>query len=323
MTATASASEDTKKPHRDPAREVVETIVFVVVLVLLLKLFVTEAFVIPTGSMAETLYGYQKIITCPKCEHLFPVNSHSEVEGDGPDLPGVKKVKSRLEDYVCPNCRHHGLISDLPEPPPNNSGDRVLVLKPLYHLRPPERGDVVVFKYPERPQTLQLAQNYIKRAMGFGGETIAIHRGDLYVTTSLSYPAPAEDPLDWWQPKFRHRNSPQSVSLFEASRQAGFTPAVPGGFRIVRKEEGQLLADRRIVWDNDHQAEDLATLTPPRWYAPEAADQWNTDNPRRPQAFVHTGSGFDWIRYRHFSQQWKAGKNGRGVEPDAGAALKT
>ena len=50
----------------------VETIVFVVVLVLLLKLFVTEAFVIPTGSMAETLYGYQKIITCPKCGHEFP-----------------------------------------------------------------------------------------------------------------------------------------------------------------------------------------------------------------------------------------------------------
>src|SRR5260370_26441323 len=46
--------------NKDSFREIVETIVFVVVLVLLLKAFVAEAFVIPTGSMAETLYGYQK-----------------------------------------------------------------------------------------------------------------------------------------------------------------------------------------------------------------------------------------------------------------------
>ena len=45
---------------KDAFREVVETVVFVVVLVLMLKTFVAEAFVIPTGSMAETLLGYQK-----------------------------------------------------------------------------------------------------------------------------------------------------------------------------------------------------------------------------------------------------------------------
>src|SRR5947209_9652589 len=79
---TEDEQKKKKKPHppRDPAREVLETIVFVVVLVLLLKLFVTEAFVIPTGSMAETLYGYQKLVTCPQCGHEFPVNSHDEVE---------------------------------------------------------------------------------------------------------------------------------------------------------------------------------------------------------------------------------------------------
>ena len=61
-------------------REVVETIVFVVVLVLLLKSFVAEAFVIPTGSMATTLYGYQKKVNCPKCGWVFPVNCSQEVE---------------------------------------------------------------------------------------------------------------------------------------------------------------------------------------------------------------------------------------------------
>src|SRR6516225_7459983 len=131
-------------PPRDPAREVIETVVFVVVLVLLLKLFVTEAFVIPTGSMAETLYGYQKIITCAKCGHEFPVNAHDEVEANA-----QTKKKHPLVGYVCPNCRYMGKIEDLPERPQANSGDRVLVLKPLYHIRSPRRGDVVVFKFPD------------------------------------------------------------------------------------------------------------------------------------------------------------------------------
>src|SRR6059058_1639581 len=69
---------------KDNFREVVETVVFVVVLVLMLKSFVAEAFVIPTGSMAETLWGYQKIVECPKCHHQFPVNCSSEVEPADP-----------------------------------------------------------------------------------------------------------------------------------------------------------------------------------------------------------------------------------------------
>src|SRR5215467_13435868 len=78
-TATANTThtekdKDKKKQSRDPAREVVETIVFVVVLVLLLKLFVTEAFVIPTGSMAETLWGDQIKAECPECGYTFPVS---------------------------------------------------------------------------------------------------------------------------------------------------------------------------------------------------------------------------------------------------------
>ena len=36
--------------------------------------------------------------------------------------------------------------------PSNNSGDRVLVLKAIYHREKAMPGDVVVFKYPERPQ---------------------------------------------------------------------------------------------------------------------------------------------------------------------------
>src|SRR5947208_2602982 len=84
---------------KDAFREVVETVVFVIVLVLLLKTFVAEAFVIPTGSMAETLLGYQKIVECPKCHYQFPVNCSSEVE------PSDASRRTEVTGAVCPNCR--------------------------------------------------------------------------------------------------------------------------------------------------------------------------------------------------------------------------
>ncbi|HSQ57644.1 MAG TPA: S26 family signal peptidase [Gemmata sp.] len=317
-TAVAPTKEKTKKPHhpRDPAREVIETIVFVVVLVLLLKLFVTEAFVIPTGSMAETLYGYQKPVICPKCGHEFPVNAHDEEEG----RPGDHR-RIPVAGFTCPNCRYQGSVEELQPAPKNRSGDRVLVLKPLFHIRDPNRGDVVVFKYPEKPQDQFEAQNYIKRAMGFGGETIAIFRGDLYVTKSLDYPERdlyplTENPLDLWEPKYMYSNmvqgpgNPKALKLFDTSRAAGFPTGKngfgTGGFEIARKGEGQLLADRRIVWDNDRQPEVFAKeKIPPRWYDPEGwTTGWKPDNELQPKSFAHNGGGEQWIRYRHFPTPW-------------------
>lgn len=309
----AAASDGAKtraeaKPPRDPVREVIETVVFVVVLVLLLKLFVTEAFVIPTGSMAETLYGYQKVVSCAKCGHEFPVNSHDEVEGS--QQTGRKHP---LVGYCCPNCRHGGQLADLPVQSQNRTGDRVLVLKPLYHLRAPERGDVVVFKFPEKPQENHVASNYIKRAMGFGGETVGIFRGDLYTTTALDYPESnplyerPDSPNDLWQKRYRYANSAQAEDLFEKSRLAAFTPAVPGGFQIVRKSEAHLLADLRVVWDNDQQPAG-APFVAPRWQVASGTG-WKGDSAPAARAFGHTGETLDWLRYQHLV--WKIDGGGR------------
>jgi hypothetical protein len=100
-TAAAEPAADPNKPaeYTDSFREIVETIVFVVVLVLLLKTFVAEAFVIPTGSMASTLLGYHKMITCPQCGHTQPVNCSAEVE------PQKGQPKVDVEKCECENCR--------------------------------------------------------------------------------------------------------------------------------------------------------------------------------------------------------------------------
>src|SRR5947209_3687700 len=162
-------------------REVIETVVFVVVLVLLLKTFAAEAFVIPTGSMATTLWGYQKYVDCPQCGYHFPVNCSTEVE----DKPPVA-----VNSCTCPNCRYYIDFAKEGIRPTCNSGDRVLVAKSLYDLglARPSPLDVVVFKYPEKPQTNHVPMNYIKRLIGLERQTIGIYYGKLYVWEGAGAP---------------------------------------------------------------------------------------------------------------------------------------
>jgi signal peptidase I len=303
-TLAKPASPNAPPPLRAPGREFVETVVFVVVLVSMLNVFVVQAFVIPTGSMAETLYGYNKVLTCPECGYEFVVNASDEVD------PQNGRPRQKLTGYCCPNCRYEtptgadqAAHKDLFGHPTAESGDRVLVGK---FLDVDHRGRVVVFKYPDAPQTGQVAQNYIKRLVGLPGETIAIHGGDLYVTRELTYPTDELDVLDrpvdpkqLWRSRFTHPNSSESLALFEQSKKDGFQPG--GGFEIVRKPDDLVMAERRIVYDNDHQSKSLvAGGMPPRWSAdPDGGTGWAADDPKAPKAFTHSGGEFGWVRYQH------------------------
>jgi signal peptidase I len=96
---------------KDGTREVIETVVFVVVLVLLLKTFLAEAFVIPTGSMATTLLGYHQELTCEMCGYRFLVNASSEAEGP---------FKQFVTKGYCPNCRR---LNTIRRPLPEDRGE--------------------------------------------------------------------------------------------------------------------------------------------------------------------------------------------------------
>lgn len=304
---------------RDRFREGLETIVFVVVLVFLLKQFVVEAFVIPTGSMAETLYGDHKEIVCPECGYSYPLNSHCEVEpSDGGRLRAV-------QGSCCPNCRIKQIYTANSRVPGNISGDRVLVLKPIYHREKAQPGDVVVFKFPDRPQKDFSAQNYIKRLWATGGQTLAIWRGNLFVCDTLTYPATAvndfattlfprpDNPTDLWRSKYAYINDAAARMVFEESRVAGF-PDNGKGFRLIRKNDVLLKEMQRIVYDNDFQSEALKRKgVPPRW-SPESTD-WSASPDGK--SFTHTGTGFGWLRYRHLVlDDWRGlADGGRPVIP--------
>lgn len=308
--AAAKPAPGQGKSH-DVFREVAETVVFVVVLVLLLKTFIAEAFVIPTGSMATTLWGYQKPVTCPECAFNFPVNCSSQVD------PSNASDREDVIGCTCPNCRlniyfnwtspqmphmvrqwndddtHRPMIED----PPWHSGDRVLVAKFLYEsgLRKPARHDVVVFKYPEKPQNNQTAMNYIKRLIGKPSETIGIHAGDVYVGQILYEENKGIPPTDLRLKQHMHED--EAYEQFKADVVKPMDDP-NRRFQIIRKSPEVLLALARPVFNNDNQPTDLAALNMPRWYADKG---WKPDAPMFPKKFAAESAGDDvqWLRYRH------------------------
>jgi signal peptidase I len=425
---------------KDTTREIAETVVFVVVLVLLLKTFIAEAFVIPTGSMASTLWGYQKVVTCPECGHTFPVNCSSEVD------PQSERPKMAVVGCTCPNCRLNidftnvdegplvfvgpegfvmesssngepqmrrpygqdpggrifpmskedldrskpafvgrelqlkpdgkatfngqpykvqitidgqpnkavedlapkmvvrvrykigdGQVLDVdavttgkppqtlhPFNPAPNSGDRVLVAKFIYDsgLRDPKRHDVVVFKFPDRPQQNYTALNYIKRLIGTPGETIGIHAGKLYVASDLAFPsaegihpsdlrrlsgatltdeAKTGEDSETYARRLSEYRERMRTALDEAQKQLALDihRSDPNRkFKIIRKKPDVLLALSRLVYDNDALAKDLAERgLKPRW---SAVQGWSSDDAQRPKVFTSVeGGDLAWLRYRH------------------------
>lgn len=65
--------------------------------------------------------------------------------------------------------------------PTLHAGNFVLVNKVAYKLGTPERGDVVVFRYPPDPEQVP----YIKRIIGLPGDKVSIYDGKVYVNDQL------------------------------------------------------------------------------------------------------------------------------------------
>lgn len=179
-----------------------------------------------------------------------------------------------------------------------SSGDRVLVSKCQYEtgIREPQRYDVVVFKFPDRPLENNTPKNYIKRLLGLPGEIIAIFFGRLFhFATPAGAPPPFQDHVnpkinvkDLWHKQYMHiddEEGHESRKLFEA-----------GNFKILRKPPNVMLALRRIVYDNDHQAKDMLQF--PRW-APAKGSGWKIDKQHSFQFSATNAEKVDWLRYRH------------------------
>jgi len=62
--------------------------------------------------------------------------------------------------------------------PTIHEGDRVLVNKIVYHMRKPQRGEIIVF---EAPVNTGENQDFIKRVVGLPGDTVQVKNAKVYV----------------------------------------------------------------------------------------------------------------------------------------------
>jgi signal peptidase I len=161
------AADEEDDQSVDSFRETIEQIAIAFILAFIFRTFAAEPFVIPTGSMAPTLFGRHKEFICEKCECPNVIGASDELDEDS----GLVKPPGRIEEAVCRNC---GAVNDV-KTVLAHTGDRILVTKYPYEVGDPERFDVFVFKFPEEPIT-----NFIKRLVGLPGETILIWGGDVY-----------------------------------------------------------------------------------------------------------------------------------------------
>ena len=60
------------------------------------------------------------------------------------------------------------------------AGSRIMGLRLYYDFKEPERGDIVIFKYPDDESV-----DYLKRIIGLPGETVEIISGKVYINGEL------------------------------------------------------------------------------------------------------------------------------------------
>lgn len=132
--------------YKGSFREWNETIFIAFFLAILIRGLVVQAFWIPTGSMEPTLLGESK------------------------NLDGVV---TRSGDRILVNRFAYVFDFSLDGRLPFGNNAR-------YWLRLPERGDIVVFRFPD-PDPTAAPKDYIKRVIGIPGDRVRIADGITYV----------------------------------------------------------------------------------------------------------------------------------------------
>lgn len=174
ISSATPAAVPAARPRREPVITQIAGFVDLFVWLLVLKSFFLPLFIIPTGSMAQTLAGAHADHTCPNCGWGYQIGVHEEPRQGIPPLPDL---------IQCPNCRYvqqTSIASASGVVLKPKAGDRIVLHGWMYDFGgsfSAQRWDVVVFKNPSQPDV-----NYIKRLIGIPGDTIEVIDGDIFVT---------------------------------------------------------------------------------------------------------------------------------------------
>ena len=145
-------------------REWLDALVIAFVLAMFIRIFLVELFKIPTGSMTPTLIGGEVVradVNHDGREDLLLLRAHQPplaFHNDGERLKAMGPLST-------PPSR------DLMRSQVRQQFDRILVNKFAYWFHSPDKGDIVVFKVPERIFEVD-KPIYIKRCVGEPGDVL-------------------------------------------------------------------------------------------------------------------------------------------------------
>ncbi|HDR89047.1 MAG TPA: signal peptidase I [Bacteroidetes bacterium] len=268
-----------------PAAEWVEAITGAVIVAYLIRIFLVEAFTIPTPSMEKTLYtgdylfvsklayGPRLPITplaFPFTHNILPFTRNTPSYLDWPDLP-----YKRLEGFGEVR-RNDILVFNFP------AGDSVILEYPEYNYYDmvQEYGNTEVskrFRIHTRP--VDRRDHYVKRCVGLPGDTLTIRAGTVYING-----APLEEPAEiihrYLIETFRR---PLSRSLFnewgiELSPGQRIRQTGPMLFQVslTRAQAAALSVKEHIIHIKPMITPD--SIPNPFVYPHDTACQWNSDH---------------------------------------------
>lgn len=153
-------TKDFNLSYKGSFREWNETIFIAFFLAILIRGLVVQAFWIPTGSMEPTLLG---------------------------ELKDADKVVKRSGDRILVNRFAYAFDFSLDGRLPLGNNSK-------YWLKLPERGDIIVFKFPD-PVKENPPKDYIKRVIGLPGDKVEVKDGTVFVNgVALKEPYISEPP---------------------------------------------------------------------------------------------------------------------------------
>jgi signal peptidase I len=185
-------------------RTAIDACVWLLLAGIMLETWLVAGLVVPCrvvgGSMAETLLGVHRQVVCVDCGHRFACGTDEA---------------SPAPRAVCPNC---GYAANDIRPLPDLDGDRLLIDRAAFSLRPPRRWEVVALRHPRHADEI-----LVKRVVGLPGELIEIRDGDVYADGQI-------------QRKDLAEQHALAILVHDADCRPTLDPAIPPRWRPERRD---------------------------------------------------------------------------------------
>lgn len=163
----------------DSVRENAEALVVAVILAVIIRHFTVEAFEIPTGSMANTLFGIHTWLKCPNCDTDFNVALASDSSSGKVNVP-YRPLKVYKGDCPNPTCGLSIHSISARRQPLAGPGDRILCTACGTVFQGDPRGFADILGLDRRPARCPICQftyvTVIEQKEQYGGNKILVDK---------------------------------------------------------------------------------------------------------------------------------------------------